>query len=275
MGLLELILFGLGIGFAGATHADFERSAASDIKSRLEGEQAQVAVRAELDGSRLGGIATAEITARDFSLQGLPLFTEPDRSQKGRIRHLKMALSDFTLRGLKVAELKADIPDCRFDLDLALKHKELRLSRSGVGEGYVKIHQSNLADWIVRKYAEIKTCDVDASRGTVLVSGYGEFLIVKTNFKVLAKLTAVDGTKLMLTDARIWFDGIRADALASQTLLKTLNPVVDLNRDLGLYDAVSVEKIDARNGFVTASGKTKIPVRPEIDPAPQAKSPAL
>jgi hypothetical protein len=272
MGLLELILFGLGLGLAGAKQVEFEKAAAADIKGRLQGEQAVVSVRADLDGSRLGSITTAEILARDFSLEGLPLFTEPERSQKGRIRHLKMTLSDFMLRGLKVTELKADIPDCRFDLDLALKEKELRLSKSGIGEGYVKIQQDDLAKWIVAKYAEIKTCTVDASKGTVLVSGYGEFLIVKTNFKVLAKLTAVDGTKLMLSDARIWFDGMRADPFAAETLLKTLNPVVDLNKDLGLYDAVQVEKIDARNGFVTASGKTKIPIRPETDPALPPKS---
>jgi len=272
MGLLELILFGLGIGLAGAKQAEFEKAAAAEIKSRLQGEQSVVTVTADLDGSRLGSITTAEIVARDFSLEALPLFTEPERSQKGRIRHLKMTLSDFMLRGLRVAELKADIPDCRFDLDLALKRKELRLSKSGVGEGHVKIHQDELAKWIVSKYAEIKTCTVDASKGTVLVKGYGEFLIVKTDFKVLAKLTAVDGTKLLLTDARIWFDGIRADDFAAQTLLKTLNPVVDLSKDLGLYDAVSVEKIDARDGFVTASGRTKIPVRPESDPASPPKA---
>ncbi len=266
MGLVGLILFGLGLGVASAEVEVFERSAARDIRSRLQGDNAKVDVDVMLDGFRFGSVATADINAENFSLEGLPLFTEPDRSTAGRIGNLRLNLRDFVLRGLKVEELKADIPGCRFDLNLALKKRELRLSRSGVGDGFVKIHQDDLARWIARKFAEIKTCRVDASRGTVLVEGYGEFLIVKTEFQVLAKLKAVDGTKLVLSDAKIWFNWQRADAQASEQLLKTLNPVVDLSADLGLYDAVMVEEIDARDGYVTARGKTKIPTKPTADP---------
>lgn len=265
MGLLGLILFGLGLGAASAEVEVFERAAARDIRSRLQGEDSQVEVDVMLDGFRFGSVATADIKAKDFALDGLPLFTEPERSTAGRIGSLRLNLNNFVLRGLRVEQLSADIPGCRFDLALALKQRELRLSRSGVGDGSVKIHQDDLAEWITRKFAEIKSCKVDASRGSVLVEGYGEFLIVKTDFQVLAKLRAVDGTKLVLDDAKIWFNWQRADPIAAEQLLKTLNPVVDLSKDLGLYDAVLVEEIDARDGYVTARGKTKIPTKPAGD----------
>ena len=43
-------------------------------------------------------------------------------------------------------------------------------------------------------------------------------------------------------------------------LLQVLNPVVDLDRDLALYDAISVSKIEMeKKGELIAYGSTKIP----------------
>lgn len=256
-----LLFFGIGAGFTSGQVARFERAAAMEIGSRLQGERKQVKVEAQPDLA-WGSLHKASISARDFSLDGLPLYTEPWRSQKGRLGSLELALADFRLRGLRIQKLEASIPGCRFDLSLALNKREFRLSRSGVGTGTVTVAEADLAEWINAKYAEIKRCTVKVDRDVVWVEGYGEFLIVKTNFTVIAKLKAVDGTKLTLHDAKIYFDWVRADPLAAQTLLKTLNPVVDLDKDLGLADAIKVTDIRLRDGVVRASGLTKIPVAP-------------
>lgn len=267
MGLLNaLILVGFGL-FAGEQEKKFESAAAQEIATKLDGENKKISVnvRGNGIGEAWGDLSLASIKARDFSIRGLPLFTEPDRSTSGKIGDLVLDLQDFELRGLKVKSLHAEIPDCRYDFGLAKSKHAIRLSRSGVGVGSVEIREKDLADYIVAKYSEIKSCTVKVYNGVVWVEGYGEFLIVNSNFAVIAHIGVQDGTKLNLTDAKIYFDWRRADAEAGKALLKSLNPVVDLRKDLGLYDAVSVESVSLEEGILKASGKTKIPVKPAED----------
>ena len=75
-------------------------------------------------------------------------------------------------------------------------------------------------------------------------------------------MAAVDGTKLELTDAKIYFDWRRADPPGAQALLDLLNPVIDLNKDLGLHGAISVTKLRLRDGVLFIEGDTTIPIRP-------------
>lgn len=242
----------------------FERIAAADIASRLEGESKKVSVNVRTGGleSAWGDLPSATITAKNFSLQNLPLYTEPDRSQAGKLGALNLNLREFTLRGLKIESLTASIPDCRYDFALAMKRRQIRLSRSGMGRGEVRIREADLAAYIVKKYRDIKRCTVKAEYGVVWVEGYGEFLLAKTDFTVIAQIAIEDGTKLVLTRPKIFFDWVRAEPAAADAMLKTLNPIVDLHEDLGLADAIFVDTIDCRGGYVVASGKTKIPVRP-------------
>lgn len=264
LGLLSTGLL-LGLGFlASSAERDFESRAASEISGRLEGDKKSVSVNIRPSGlEAIGGrLDLAEIKASDFSIRGLPLFTEPERSQAGRVDLLSLRLRDFSLRGLRIAELNADIPDCRYDFGLATGKGQIRLSRSGVGRGSVSILEKDLSDYIVRKYSEIKRCTVKVYNGVVWVEGYGEFLVVNSNFAVIAKIGVTDGTQLNLTNAKVYFDWKRGEPGVAGALLKSLNPVVDLREDLGLYDAVTVETVTLEGGVLRAEGATKIPVKP-------------
>ncbi len=263
------LAFGLIFGLGNAEVKKFERTAAKDILGRLEGPDKKVSVHTELNGiigGPLGDIKRATIKASNFSLDSLPLFTEPDRSQKGILRELNLSLTNFTLRGLRIEELQATIPDCRYDYALALSKRQIRLSKSGEGVGKVRILEKDLEAFILRKYKEIKKVKVMIAKGRAFVEGYGEFIIIQTNFFVIAKIASPDGKRLMLTEPKIFFDDRSADDFAKDALLKTLNPVVDLNKDLNLYDAITVEKISLENGVLEASGKTRIPVKPQDQP---------
>lgn len=256
---LLVAAFGL-IHFGAAEVRRFEADAAREILTKLSGERAEVRVRSTLGPEALwGDVYRVKISASKFSTEGLPLFTEPKRSTRGILRNLEIELSDFNLRGLHVQSLSATIPDCRFDLGLALKRRQVRLSRSGVGRGSVTIAEADLETFILRKFAEIKQVKVTIDRDKVIVEGYGEFVVFKTNFYVVAKLRPVEGVRLMLTDARILFDGKRPDPESERALLDTLNPVIDLDKDLKLYGAVQIERLELRNGLLRAFGATRIP----------------
>jgi hypothetical protein len=262
------ILAGLGLLF-GLGHNEvrrFERLATEDIRSRIVcGPETKVSVRSKLANpitGPFGDVASVTIEAERFSTDSLPLYTEPWRSQKGKLGMLRLRLKEFDLAGLRVQELRADIPHCRFDYALAIGKRQIRLSKSGRGTGYVAIREQDLSTFALRKYREIKRIDIRIQKDKVMVDGFGEFLIAKTPFQVIAELEPVDGVRLVLAKPRIYFDWVRTDELASDVLLKALNPVVDLEKDLGLLDAMSITGLKLRNGLLEAWGDTKIPEKP-------------
>lgn len=266
--MLGFFIAALGVIFgAGSIAVDrFERSASADILSKLRGEHARVTVQTKLNGlidGPLGDVKLAVIRARNFATDGLPLFTEPWRSQRGIVRELRIELRDFDLGKLRIEALDATIPDCRYDYALAQRKQVIRLSKSGVGQGSVRIRQESLEKFILAKFKEIKSVSVKIEKDKVFVEGHGEFVIVKTDFLVIATLGSPDGRTIELQNPRILFDGKPADELAKKALLDTLNPVVDLNADLKLHDAISVKHIRLSDGVLEAWGETRIPESPE------------
>ncbi|MCW5936095.1 MAG: LmeA family phospholipid-binding protein [Fimbriimonadaceae bacterium] len=262
MGPLVALAIFAGASVVGSREINvFERAAGRDIASLLSGDAKSVDVRVEPNGfgGPWGHLDRATITARDFSVEGLPLYTEPWRSQAARCSQLVLRLENFQLKGLRVEALEAQIPACRYDFGLARREKKFRLSRSGEGQGWVRVDEKDLASFILRKYPEIKQVTVESRHGFVRVKGYGEFLIVKTNFEVVARLVAKDGSKLYLADAKILFGFLAADEFASKTLLDTLNPVVDFDKDLQLGGALTVEKVTTQDGKIVLNGRTLIP----------------
>lgn len=264
MTLLLLGLFGGLIHFANSQVRIFENSAAADIATKLQGAEKQVHVRAVVGPEALwGDVYSVDIEASKFLADGLPLYTEPRRSHRGLVRSLHMDLQDFDLRDLHVERLTADIPNCRFDFPLAVNHRQIRLSESGTGEGEVVITEADLERFILSKFQEVKRVHVKIEKDKVFVEGYAEFLVVSTNFTVVARLEAPDGNQLSLARARILFDGRPVDEDSQKLVLEALNPVIDLNRDLALYGAINVETIELRNGRLTAHGQVHIPELPK------------
>lgn len=269
MSPLALVTLGAGALFGLGQVARFEKSAALDIANLLTGPGKSVKVRSTPFGPlgyAFGDLSRATISASNFETKGLPLYTEPWRSKKGRLRELHLDLRNFKLGDLEVERIDAKIPNCRFDLAYAISAKKVRLSHSGVGLGEVWLTEDALERFILKKFTEIKDVTVRCDRGYVWVEGRGEFLVIETQFRVLAKLESPDGFTIVLTKARIAFDGLPVDAAVGQTVLDTLNPVVDLRKDLQLLDAVSISEIDARDGQIRAKAHVKIPTRPGSQP---------
>ncbi|MCC6351309.1 MAG: LmeA family phospholipid-binding protein [Fimbriimonadaceae bacterium] len=243
----------------------FERLAAEDIAAKLSGPAKEVAVRTKfssLIGAAQGRLSKVVLQARQFTTGGLPLHTEPSRPQSGSIGSLEIELEDFELTGLPVRKLTASIPDCRFDFGLARREGKVRLSKSGIGVGWVQVEEDALETFILKKFREIKEVSVRLEKEHVFVKGRGEFLLFDSEFEVIARFAVEEGVRFLLTDAKIWFDGLSTDAASRQILLDTLNPVVDLDQDLKLLAAIRVEKFSLHDGLLEAWGRARIPEAP-------------
>ena len=256
--LLGLLVAGLQ--FSGQQVRVFERAAAADIRSKLFGKDAEVHVKADVGPEALWGeLASVEIRGSKFSTPGLPLFTEPNRSKRGWVHSLTITLTNFDLNNLHVETLLGTIPDCNFDLPLAVRERKMRLSKSGTGWGQVVVTELALERFVLAKFREIKSAKVRIDKDKLFIEGHGQFLIFDTDFSIVAKLVPSGGSKLALEHARISLNGQMADDDSKKALLEVLNPVVDLDRDLNLQGAVSVEKLELRGGKLRASGPMHIP----------------
>jgi hypothetical protein len=255
------LLFGVGV----STVREFENAAAKEISDQLQGVNKKVKLSVTYPGllsPAFGEVGTATIKASDFQTEGLPLFTEPQRSKKGSIKILKLELTNFYLRDLRVESLISEIPDCRFDFVLARTKKQMRLSKSGLGTGTVILKVKDLAPYILKKYAEIKQVTVNTEGDWIRVAGNGQFLIFNASFDIRAKI-ATDGGRLYLRDCIIRFDGKEPDEESKQALLNTLNPVVDFAKDLDLYDAVFAKTVELKGEDIIVKGTTKVPIKPD------------
>lgn len=264
MFLVALGLAGLIFGVGTSEVRRFENAAARDIKTRLQGESVQVKVRTKMDPFQAvgGRLKSATITASDFTTDGLPLFTQPNGSKRGRLDELKLSLSDFELTGLKVKKLEARIPDCRFDFGLAQRKGQIRLTKSGVGTGSVEVTGEALVQYVLKKHPSLRNVVITMGRDVIHITGTGRFLTFEANVDIKSRLSSPDGQTLQLVDSDIKINGQQAIPIARDSVLKVLNPVVDLDRDLKLFGALKIERVEILESSIRAIGVAHIPDQP-------------
>ncbi len=266
--MIPLILAGLG-AIAGAT-ADslaesFERRAARELATQLQGREKRVWIQSESGGildAASGRLRKVTISAENFQVSGLPLFTEPELAATGRIGLLELRLKDFELRSLHVEELTADISECRFDFGFAKREGKMRLSRAGTGPGYVRINAAALERFILHKFREIKTVSVRLENDKIYVEGTGEFMLFTTSFYVSSRLAVKNGVELWLEDSWMLLDGSLPTASAKTVLLQALNPVLDIDADLRLFGAFQIQSLRSKGGILELWGESTVPADP-------------
>lgn len=246
-----------------------ERAATNDILALLTGEKKRAWVRTvpeKVVGHAFGNLRRVTIEAQDFSTPGLPFFTEPGGDSSGKVGELKLVLNRFRLGKLRVEHLEASIFDNRFDYALIKSKRQFRLSESGHGPGQAVLLDRDIAEFIPARIAEIKSCTVTFEGDKVRVKGRCEFAIIQSSFELIGSLEVRGGNQFWLKDVELSFDGRPADTYAKNALLRLLNPVLDLNRDLKLAGAIQVTTIQMQGDRLIASGDAKIPEKPKENP---------
>lgn len=239
---------------------EIEKTAAREIQQRIGGK---ISVRIELDGARgltEGKIKQLTVRAQGFTLDGFPFTLEPERPKSGHIRRFVMYLQDARLRGLRAETAWAEIPDIYYDRQLALSRRIFRLSDTGVGPAEIVVTQDDLADYIRRKYAPyIREVRVNITPTQTLVEGVTVLLTSEVRFRAMGVLKPREGRYLDLAEAQIEIEGAELPPQAVELLRQWLNPIIDLERDLGIYDGLYVDSVVSEAGRMRAVGKAWIP----------------
>ena len=253
----------LGAGaLIGTEWGRIERAAEADIKAVLGADH--VSMTAQNDGmlgTMLGQVESVTIEASGFEVDGMPLFTDPELSQRGKMRRLEIVLKDFVIRDLPVIELRCDIPDNRFALGL-LREGKVRLTKSGEGVGSVVIDEQGLKRYILARFKVAESIDIKLDKYKLFVKGTAALAMIRRNFEIICDLAIEDKRRLIIANPITFIEGKRIRDGSDSALLRAFNPVLDLDRDLGLHGAFDMETILIKGGIATINGKARIPVRP-------------
>lgn len=266
--ILGLGALAAGAGFVvGHEWGAIERAAERDLVSQLGGA-AGVRVHAESDGllgTILGRVKSVTIEASGFEVDGMPFFIEPNMSQSGRMAMLHLRLENFVVRDLPVEHLSADIPGNRFPLGL-LRSGVVRLSRSGEGNGSVSITEEGLAQYMRKRFAQaLLSVNVQFSRRKVFADGEAAFGPIRRDFEIIADLAIGTKRQLVIARAIVFLDGRRVRDGSEKPLLRALNPVLDIDRDLGLAGGFDMESLEVTEGRATITGLARVPP-PPVEP---------
>ena len=255
-----LALFAIVLTLGRGAMREIEKSAAREIRQRIGGECRVQLEPDGVDGLMQGRLKTLTVRARDFTLDGLPFTLEPERPRSGRIKQFVMHMSNANLRGLRAERALAIIPEVYYDKSLALSKRIFRLSATGVGACEIVVNERDLAAYIARKFAPyMREVDVQITPEQITVQGTAVLFVGEVRFRAVGKLVPREGRYLDLAEVSIETEGANLPAESANLLRQFLNPIIDIERDLGLHDGLSVETIISELGKMRALGKVWIP----------------
>ena len=154
---------------------------------------------------------------------------------RGSIRHLRLHLTDFTLKGLPVRRFEADVPFATYDLGWAAYKDRLHLRSAEIGTAQVEVGAESLQIFAIRKYRKILSdVSVSFSQNKVFLSGKAALFGVPTAFVATGTLRPRAGRYVDLFNPVVMVNGKPLSAQNANFLLGQVNPLLDIDRDLGL-----------------------------------------
>lgn len=256
-----LALFAIVLTLGRGALREVEKTAAREIQQRIGGGEFRVQIEPDgVDGLVQGRLKTLTVRARNFTMNGLPFTLEPNRPKSGLIRQFVLHMENACLRGLRAESATAVIPNIYYDKGLALSKRIFRLSATGVGACEIVVNENDLAAYIVRKYAPyLREVTVQITPNQTVVQGVAALFVGEVRFRAVGKLAPRAGRYLDLTEMQIQIEGANLPPESASVLRQFLNPIIDIDRDLGLYDGLAVEKVQSELGKMRAIGKVWIP----------------
>ncbi|GIV11392.1 MAG: hypothetical protein KatS3mg020_0883 [Fimbriimonadales bacterium] len=239
---------------------DIEKSAAREIQQRIGGGDIRVKIEPDYGGLSKGRLKKLTVYAKNFTLNGLPFTLEPGRPQSGLIKQFTLLMENANLRGLRAETAVAVIPDIAYDKSLALSKRIFRLSATGVGACEIVVNENDLAAYILRKYAPaLSRVEVRITPEQTVVQGVMRLLTSEVRFRAIGKLAPRDGRYLDLAEVQILIEGANLPPESANLLRQFVNPIIDIDRDLGLHDGLQIDEVASEPGKMQAKGKVWIP----------------
>ena len=262
---LKNVLF----GFLGLMvfHASLEKRASHDATREVqEAFQHTGVVRTRVEARGLFGVYTnrlysIDVQANDMRSDHLPFTVIPRSGWKGSIRHLRLHFHNLSLKGLVVDQFDADVPNVTYDIGRALYKDRLVIRGAGEGPAYVRIAPASLRDFIGKKYkGTISDASVSFDGHRVAISGHLLFFGASSPFAASGELEPRAGRFLDLVKPIVELNGKPLTEAATVSLLKQINPVLDIASDVDLSKFFTISRVEIGDDYVTVFGRASVPI---------------
>ena len=155
--------------------------------------------------------------------------------------------------------MTASIHNLRFDLGEAMDHHRIVITQGGSGPCEVKLSQSSLTKFALRRLPIFQSVQMSLEGNRITAGGQMQWQGKLVPFTATGSLSIVDGVKLEVEDARLVIDSKPLSADATKFFLATLNPLLDLNRDLHLDNGVTMTSVRYEAPFFVIDGTATVP----------------
>ena len=253
--------------FAGLASERARYSARRDLERAIPNSRFHVSVKPRgLLGMAVGRADSARIQGQGFAVDDLPFRVEPRGGVIARLERLKLDFRDIRIRALPVQALQAEIPRVDVDAARVLINGHFTIRGADAGVGWAVITEDGLREFIARKRPEFSELSVRLLPGEALVTGRATLLLAPAPIEARVKLGAADGRFLNAVGADVKVNGMPVPPPLTERLMQSLNPIIDVQRDLGLADWLYVTGVEVAEGILTVRARVTIP-RKRVLPA--------
>jgi len=254
-----IAFFGLALLQGWVAHR-IERAAEREIGRSVHGG----IIRAEIEPRGLFGLLIGQsyrtrVHARGFQGELLPFRLTPGGGARATTRFLDLDFQDIQVRGIPIRHLKAEIPFTTVDISKALLEEQIVLRSAGEGRAEAVLDEEGLKIFIERKFPQFKKVVVRLSPDWAHMAAETQILGVTTQLEAKGKVIPVNGRNLHLANPVIFLDGKEAAPELTQNLLQRINPIVDLEGDLGIGDYLFMTEAHLGMGTLTIRGRATVP----------------
>jgi hypothetical protein len=257
------VAFGTLIGitvFSGYSVDRFQRAMEKDLQKYLQGDHSVILVRAQLGFESLWGILPrVRILAHDFTCESLPFRVEKWRSRYGQVRRLHVEMDHFSLKGLDVDRLTADIPNVHFDLGYAMSQHHFRPSQSGTGPVTVTLKLADLQQFAAKKFPQLSEFTLMSDGNRLVASGKVDLAGLTLPFQLSGVPGVKDQAQLILNSPEFLVNGKPVDLTKSAGMFKGFSSLLDLNQDLGASGGIKMTSFLVKGDSLIGKGTVQIP----------------
>lgn len=259
---MALVLAVLLLGFGGSrvpTDAELAAKIETTIQQQLHPAQVQVTLERR---SRLSTkVRRVDVTISGFTVDNLPFTIRPQaapipgpahrdgdapREKMVRIVDLALHCADFSVKGIPFKALNLDLHEVRIPSQ-AVREGRFEIAAAETVAGEALITEAGLEQFLRTRDLPLEKIAIELTPQQCQVRGTTKF-IVNVPVTVSGRVGVRDGAVLWLEQPKLQVSIIKVPQLLTDRILKDINPLADVNKELQLAVPLTITQVTHEKG---------------------------
>ncbi len=237
-----------------------EHAIIHDMSRQVTGGELHADVKPKgLLGLLVGSSKETLVSGRHINFESSPFKISKGTGLRANVDLLKLDFNEISVRGIPVKSLHLEIPSVSLDVVRAFVDERIFVRSAGEGTGRTTVDEHGLEVFITKKYPQINSPKVTLADGRVRLQGKFTGFGIPSDLDAIGSLEIVDGRFANLVSTTITLNGKPVVGPFMQSMLKMVNPVIDVDKDLGMGGTFYALSVEIRNGAATVYGKATVP----------------